>query len=419
MTSTHLNGSRQFRITRVRLRHYRSIAACDVSLGRMALLVGANGSGKSSFLDSLRLVSDSLQTTLDHALRDRGGIAEVRRRATGHPTHLGIKLDFQLTEGVGSYGFQVAAVKGKDFRISQEECEVQTYDSPADGADGLWSGPAMFSVRDGRVVHRTPGLALPPPTSDRLFLVAASAIPSFRDVYDGLSGLNVYNINPDSIRRLQTPDEGDLLRRDGSNIASVLERLLRENPRIKQRIEEYLQQIVHGVSGVERIGLGSFETIAIGQQVAGAKAPWSFQATSVSDGTLRALGVLTALFSGNEDRLSPIGIEEPESALHPAAARLLLDALRDASARRQVLVTSHSPDLLDNETLGEREILAVTATAGQTTIGRLDVTARAALENSLFTPGELMRVNQLQPETGSGQQIDCLGELYTHADRRG
>ena len=139
----------------------------------------------------------------------------------------------------------------------------------------------------------------------------------------------------------------------------------------------------------------------------------------MSDGTLRALGVLTALFSGNEDRLSPIGIEEPESALHPAAARLLLDALRDASARRQVLVTSHSPDLLDNETLGEREILAVTATAGQTTIGRLDVTARAALENSLFTPGELMRVNQLQPETGSGQQIDCLGELYTHADRRG
>lgn len=407
MTGWSGEASRQFRITRVRLRHYRSIAACDVDLGPIALLVGANGSGKSSFLDSLRLVSDSLQTTLDHALRDRGGIAEVRRRATGHPTHFGIRLDFVYPEGTGSYGFQVAAVKGKDFRISHEECEVSTFDIDASDSQGLWSGPAAFKVRDGQVIQ-TPGVALPPASNDRLFLVTASAIPVFRSVYDGLAGVNVYNINPDSMRQLQTPDAGELLRRDGSNIASVLERLRREHPGIKKRIEDYLQQIVQGVSRVNRVGLGSYETIEVDQQVAGAQAPWSFQATSVSDGTLRALGVLTALFAGSQDRLSPIGVEEPESALHPAAARLLLDALRDASERRQVLVTSHSPDLLDNDSIRESEILAVTATAGQTTIGRLDATARAALEDSLFTPGELMRVSQLQPEPSTLQQIDLF-----------
>lgn len=209
------------------------------------------------------------------------------------------------------------------------------------------------------------------------------------------------------MRQLQTPDAGANLRRDGSNIASVLERLRRENPDIKKRIEEYLQQIVQGVSGVERIGLGSYETIEVDQRVAGAQSPWSFLATSVSDGTLRALGVLTALFAGSKDRLSPIGIEEPESALHPAATRLLLEALRDASTRRQVLVTSHSPDLLDSETISERAILAVTAMAGQTTIGRLDITSRSALEDSLFTPGELLRVGQLQPAP-SVEQIDLF-----------
>jgi predicted ATPase len=407
MRSQQWETSRQFKITRVRLRHYRSIAACDVVLGRMALLVGANGSGKSNFLDSFRLVSDALQSTLDHAIRDRGGIAEVRRRATGHPTHFGIRLDFEYPDGVGSYRFQVAAVKGKDFRISREECEVQEFRPGMDGQDGLWSDPTVFKVRDGQVVEG-PGVALPPATHDRLFLVTASAIPEFRAVYDGLSGVNVYNINPDSMRQLQTPDAGELLRRDGSNIASVLERLRRENPGIKKRIEDYLQQIVPGVSAVERIGLGPYETIGVEQEVAGANTPWSFQATSVSDGTLRALGVLTALFSGAEELLSPIGVEEPESALHPAAARLLLDALRDASTRRQVLVTSHSPDLLDDASIGEREILAVTATAGQTAIGRLDATARAALEDSLFTPGELMRVSQLQPEPPSVQQIDLF-----------
>ena len=301
----------------------------------------------------------------------------------------------------------MAAVKGKDFRISHEECEVSTFDIDASDSQGLWSGPAAFKVRDGQVIQ-TPGVALPPASNDRLFLVTASAIPVFRSVYDGLAGVNVYNINPDSMRQLQTPDAGELLRRDGSNIASVLERLRREHPGIKKRIEDYLQQIVQGVSRVNRVGLGSYETIEVDQQVAGAQAPWSFQATSVSDGTLRALGVLTALFAGSQDRLSPIGVEEPESALHPAAARLLLDALRDASERRQVLVTSHSPDLLDNDSIRESEILAVTATAGQTTIGRLDATARAALEDSLFTPGELMRVSQLQPEPSTLQQIDLF-----------
>jgi predicted ATPase len=156
------------------------------------------------------------------------------------------------------------------------------------------------------------------------------------------------------------------------------------------------------------VSFGTYETIEVDQQVAGAQSPWAFQATSVSDGTLRALGVLTALFAGSENQLSPIGIEEPESALHPAAARLLLDALRDASERRQILVTSHSPDLLDNSSIRESEILAVTATAGQTTIGRLDSTARAALENSLFTPGELMRVSQLQPDPIPVAQIDLF-----------
>lgn len=63
----------QFSLTRVRLTNYKSIATADVSLGNLLLLVGPNGSGKSNFLDALRLTSESLQTSLDQALRERGG----------------------------------------------------------------------------------------------------------------------------------------------------------------------------------------------------------------------------------------------------------------------------------------------------------------------------------------------------------
>ena len=61
-------------ITRVRLRNYKSVAACDVELAPLTLLVGPNGSGKSNFLDALRFTAQALRFSLDHALRDRGGI---------------------------------------------------------------------------------------------------------------------------------------------------------------------------------------------------------------------------------------------------------------------------------------------------------------------------------------------------------
>lgn len=76
----------------------------------------------------------------------------------------------------------------------------------------------------------------------------------------------------------------------------------------------------------------------------------------MSDGTLRALGVLVSLFQYSNGGGAPVrlvGIEEPETALHPAVAGLLLDALKEASGRIQAIVTSHSPDLLDNSELFE------------------------------------------------------------------
>ena len=72
-------------LTRVTIRNYKSIAACKVDLSQLMFLVGPNGSGKSNFLDAIRFVADALRTSLDHALRDRGTIKEVRRRSGGHP----------------------------------------------------------------------------------------------------------------------------------------------------------------------------------------------------------------------------------------------------------------------------------------------------------------------------------------------
>src|SRR5690606_26557311 len=218
--------------------------------------------------------------------------------------------------------------------------------------------------------------------------------------FEGFSGISVFNLNPDAMSEPQTPDAGDFLRRDGSNVASVLHRLERSaaGSRDKERIENYLQQIVPGMHGVSRSDLGNWETLEFSQDVPGAKNPWRFPAQSVSDGTLRALGVLVALFADTGRTLSTVGIEEPESALHPAAAGVLLDALRDASERRQVIVTSHSPDLLDRDDFELSELRAVRSESGKTVIGQLDSAGTLALKEKLYTPGELLRNDQLLPD---------------------
>jgi predicted ATPase len=213
--------------------------------------------------------------------------------------------------------------------------------------------------------------------------------------------MGFYNLNPDRIRDLQPPDAGKLLTRDGGNLASVLAQLEARNPTTKQRLEEYLGKIVPGVRRVEHRVIGPKETLEFGQDIAGSEYPWRFLAANMSDGTLRALGILVALHqSGNSagSYVPLVGIEEPELALHPAAAGVLIDSLRDASHTTQVIVTSHSPDLLDNPQLDTDALLAVVADEGTTTIGPLDEAGRSALRDRLYTAGELLRLNQLAPD---------------------
>jgi predicted ATPase len=386
---------KRFSLTRVGLRHYRSIAEANVELGDLLLLVGPNGSGKSNFLDALRLTSESLQTSLEQALRTRGGVAEVRRRSTGHPTHFAIDLSFRSADFTGDYGFEVGAVRGGGFRVSYEYCRLWLASrGEYDGRDA----DARFYVRDGQLEFSTEQV-MPPVSEQRLYLVAAAGLDVFRPVYDGLAGISVFSLNPEVMRQPQTPDSGEYLHRDGANVASVLHRLQRtESGRAdKERIEEYLQQIVPGMHEVSRTELGPWETLEFSQDVPGSRNPWRFPAQSVSDGTLRALGVLISLFAGTGSTLSPVGIEEPESALHPAAAGVLLDALRDASTRRQVIVTSHSPDLLDRHDFELSELRAVRSAGGKTVIGELDAAGTLALREDLYTPGELLRTDQLLP----------------------
>lgn len=397
-------------IRRVRLRNYKSIQSCDVELGALTFLVGPNGAGKSNFVDALRFVKDALDVTLGFAVSERSGIGEVRRKGsrTGHPTHVGIRLEFELPSGsTGRYAFDVSAKSGGDYAVQKEQCVIVP-------AEGLGT-PESFTVEQG-AVDWTLGAAPPPRSPDRLFLVTASGYPEFRPVFDSLTHMGFYNLNPVAIMSPQKADPGLLLRRDGANIASVLAYLAKLHPAAKRRIEEYLGAVVPGIRGVERIPAGPLETLEFRQEADGAGSAVRFAAASMSDGTLRALGVLVALLQpGNGDGpgATLVGIEEPELALHPAASGVLLDALSEASERVQVIVTSHSTALLDSDAIATETLRAVTVDRGKTVIGPIDDVGRTALAEHLFTAGELLRLDQLRPHAAAFRDASRQLDLFS------
>lgn len=391
----------------VRVRNYKSISRCAVTLEPVTMLVGRNGSGKSNFLDALRFVVDGLRSSLDHAIRTRGGIDNVRRRSTGHPRDFSVEVRFTLPGGEqGSYGFEITARPNGGFAVKREELVVQRHTG---------SIVALFRREETRIVDASE-VNMPPVLEDRLYLVNAAGLPAFRPVFDALVSVGFYNFNPEAMKEPQTPDAGELLHPDGSNIASVVGRLDRQGPETIDRIRMYLSTIVPGIKSFESVTLGPRETLQFSQAVEGSRYPWRFYAASMSDGTLRALAALVAVgqLGTTQNPVHLIGIEEPETALHPAAAGALMDALREASSHTQVLATTHNPDLLSELNAESDGLLVVVSRDGNTRIGPVDLASRQAVQKHLYTPGELLRLDQLhidERDIERQEQIDLFSTI--------
>ncbi|HVR38236.1 MAG TPA: ATP-binding protein, partial [Thermoanaerobaculia bacterium] len=237
---------------------------------------------------------------------------------------------------------------------------------------------------------------------DRLALVALSGSDDFRGAFDALTAMRFYHLNPDVMREPQDPHEGEVLEESGSNISSVWGQLERSNPDLTKRLTSFLAVIVPELNRVRRVRVGTKEGLRFHQGFPGGEL--QFEASRMSDGTLRALGVLIAAGQANGTRAIATlsAIEEPEIALHPEAVAALMDALHEASATKtQIIVTSHSPDVLDQVDLLSDTLLVTEFRKGATVIAEVDETSREAIRRHLYTPGDLLRMDQLQPQSAS------------------
>lgn len=380
-------------IMRVVLRNYKSIQHCDITLGPLTFLVGPNGAGKSNFVEALRFLSYGLSSSLEQALDNRSGFRSILHRGAGSESRISFEVFFRLgNKASGNYLVEIGALQDGPVAVTREECSVHSV-----------RGSDWFKVTSGAVTSNQ-GLT-PAASEEKLYLVNASGLAAFEPVYRALSSIAVYNPVPDEIRGFKPERRYRTLDRTGSALAETIFKLKTLGPERLVRVTDYLRRINSNVLDIDAVSVDGNYNLRF-ELERGSGLREDFPTQNISDGTLRALAVLVALFQ-KSDRypLSLIGLEEPEAGLHPAAAGVLFDSLVEASQFSQVVVTSHSPDLLDREDIPENSLKAVAMCEGNTVIGGTDEAGRIALKERLYTAGELMRMDQLRPEG----TLDCGG----------
>jgi predicted ATPase len=386
-------------ISRLRLRNYKSVAYCDLRLGPLTILVGPNGSGKSNFLDALEFLCRAVATSPSQALEERGGLESVLRRVPERSSSFSIEVEVAVPWWPASP--EVSA----SYEIEIGRAQDGVHGVVVLRESGVLRGPggtAAFSSSNGRAElaptgERPHGVANFEP--DRLFLPVAGTQGAFAPMYTGLTLPRFYNFRTETLRRPQRSSQRPVLRRHGEGLGDVLAALSADYGSVKARIDAYLSAIALGVTGIEARDVGGYKTVALNTNVDGEE--FDFGSEAMSEGTVRTAAVLAALFQPEslDGRLPLIGIEEPEIALHPAAAGVLFDALTEASEHVQVVATSQSADLLDREDLDPAVIRPVAMRDGLTIIGEVDDASQEIVKQKLYTLGELMRGNQLSPRT--------------------
>ncbi|MBI4372068.1 MAG: AAA family ATPase [Elusimicrobia bacterium] len=379
-------------IIKVVIKRFRSFPSATLTFDNPLFVVGRNGSGKSNLADIFSFVSEAMASPLQAVFDRRGGIAAVRNRSSGksYPPNLGLAFEFGPINGVagGRFAFEVRALANYGYQISREQCLVRKSDGTR------WWFDRKETSWESNAKGLTPALE-----ASALSLPLIGGDERFAPIVRILGSMRVYSIEPAKLRGMQDPDSGVALRTDGGNAASVLQELSRgeESAEMKKAINNILETIVPATKSVVAEKHGNKLSMKFSQEWGSDKNKnLTFDAFNMSDGTLRSLGIILAVFQKPSPSL--LVIEEPEATIHPGALGAILDLIRQASKSMQVIVTTHSPELLDAKWIRDSNLRVVTWQEGASHALMPSRAARKAMSDHLMGAGELLRSNALNAE---------------------
>lgn len=354
---------RSYRFTGVSLENWRNFVDVDVTLRRRVFLVGPNASGKSNFLDVFRFLSDIADVGggFQKAVLERGGVSGIRALAARRYPDIGVRVTVGDDENESLWEYRVRFTQDNNRRPIIKEETVHH------NGIALIERPNTEDDRDPERMTQT-------------YLEQVNVNKDFRALVEFLISIRYRHIVPQLVRdpdrsvgRQDDPFGGDFL----EHIARTQSRTL--NSRLR-RITSALQVAVPQLQDLElqRDNRGT-------PHLRGRYEHWRSQGKwqdekDLSDGTLRLLGLLWAILDGN----GPLLLEEPEISLHPEVVRHIpqLTARVQRGGGRQVIMSTHSADLLQDDGIGSDETLLLKPSKEGTAVrpaGELDEIERLLL----------------------------------------
>lgn len=347
-----------------------------VELGALNVLIGPNGSGKSNFLEALSLLQ-AAPDQITRPIRDGGGIQDwLHKSATAAPkqdAHIeAIIVNPNDTNKDFRYGLDFHETGGR-FEISDEFLENETADQGKNQPYFYyrWNGgrPVLNTTGSGR--RELLRESIKPDQSILAQKRDADFYPELTWVADQLRAMRLYRewtfgryAAPRLPQKTDLPN--DTLEQDASNLGLVINRL-RMNVVARKRLVESLRVVYDGIEDVDvRVDGGTAQVFLI-------ETNGIMPATRLSDGTLRYLSMLALLCDPAPPPL--VVIEEPELGLHPDVLPSLAALLVEASARTQLVVTTHAPALVDALSDQPESVLVCERDATGSRIERLDAQA--------------------------------------------
>ncbi len=321
----------------------------ELSLAGLTVLVGPNAAGKSNLLDALRLLQDGLREDLRTAVQRRGDRAVLFMGAHNWGAAFEVELDCwvpslprtQLLDYHIQYDWRYLPAGW----VREESLSVRRTRTPGELT-------SVFDARDGKGVvfgnyfASQPDVSTPEP--GLLVLKAVSYLDRFkvvRELRDYIESWRFLQPDVTAIRAPRRSSREERLDVNAGNLANVLRTLDESKSVALSRITDDLKTLLHFVDGVRTDTERGQVSLLLRERGRAT----DLESLSLSDGTLRLLAILTALHTLPAPGL--LCIEEPEHGLHPSLLGALVGAARSVcpkGSQRQVVMTTHSPELVDH-----------------------------------------------------------------------